>query len=301
MPINVPHCLPAVKLLRSENIFVITSSYVRIEEIRPLKLLILNLMPRKIDTENQLLRLISNFPLQTDIKLIRVNSHKSKNTSKDHINNFYCELDHIYNDYFDGLIITGAPLGLIDFHDVSYWPQIRKILFWAKEHVTSTLLICWAVQAALNILYGIPKQIRSNKLFGIFNHKLLKSNSLLTRGFDINFFAPHSRYADFSIQLIQNYTDLELHAKVELSSDAYIMSSIDKRLVFVTGHPEYDLLTLSNEYHRDVDLDINTQVPYNYYPENDPTLLPTISWKSHGNLLFSNWLNYYVYQKIPFN
>ncbi|MBK4775881.1 homoserine O-succinyltransferase [Candidatus Pantoea edessiphila] len=300
MPIRVPIDLPAVKLLRKENFFAMTSSIASIQKIRPLKLLILNLMPKKIETENQLLRLLANYPLQIDIQLLRVNSHKSRNTSSEHLKNFYCELDNIYNDNFDGLIVTGAPLGLIDFSDVSYWSQIKKIFFWAKNHVTSTLFICWAAQAALNIIYGIPKKIRSNKLFGVFDHKILKS-SLLTRGFDNNFLVPHSRYADFSIQLIKNHTDLELHAVLEFSSDAYIMSSRDKRLVFVTGHPEYDLLTLSQEYQRDIKLGRSPEIPYNYFPKDNPSLLPNMSWCSHGHLFFSNWLNYYVYQITPLN
>ncbi|MXP51065.1 homoserine O-succinyltransferase [Pantoea sp. SoEX] len=301
MPVKVADRLPAVKLLRNENIFVLTSSHnTNIQEIRPLKLLILNLMPKKIETENQLLRILSNYPLQIDIQLLRINSHKSRNTPSDHLNNFYCDLEHIYNNTFDGLIVTGAPLGLIDFRDVSYWSQIKKIFFWAKDHVTSTLFICWAAQAALNIIYGIPKRVRNSKLFGVFTHKILKS-SLLTRGFDNNFLVPHSRYADFSVQLIKNYTDLELHATLDFSSDAYIMSSMDKRLVFVTGHPEYDLLTLSNEYQRDCKLGLSPIVPYNYFPNDDPTLIPSISWCSHGYLLFFNWLNYYVYQITPFN
>ncbi|PPI88577.1 homoserine O-succinyltransferase [Candidatus Pantoea edessiphila] len=297
MPIIVPNCLPAVKLLRNENIFVITSSSSRVWETRPLKILILNLMPKKIETENQLLRLISNSPLQIDVKLLRINGHQSRNTSSEHLNNFYCQLDNVYNDNFDGLIVTGAPLGLIDFKDVSYWSQIKNIFFWAKEHVTSMLFICWAAQAALNIFYGIPKKIRHDKLFGVFNHRLLNSNDLLIRGFDNKFFVPHSRYADFSIQLIINNTDLQLHAVLEEPfSNVYLMSSTDKRLVFITGHPEYDLLTLSDEYHRDFNLGTLCKKPCNYFPKDNTELLPNITWRSHGNLLFSNWLNHYVYQ-----
>ncbi|MBK4765261.1 MAG: homoserine O-succinyltransferase [Pantoea sp. Brub] len=300
MPVKVLDQLPSVKYLSNENNLLITSSCFSIKQIRPLKILILNLMSKKIETENQFLRLLSNYPLQLDIKLLCLDNYKPRNTPIEHINSFYYKLDDIQNDNFDGLIITGAPLGLVHFNHISYWSQIKKILNWAKEHVTSILFICWAVQAALNILYGISKKIRDTKLSGIFEHRILSPYSLLTRGFDDNFFAPHSRFADFPTTLITNYTDLELLALSE-EAGAYLMVSQDKRLVFVTGHPEYDALTLSNEYYRDYKAGLNPKIPFNYFPQDDPSLLPKITWRSHGNLLFLNWLNYYVYQTVPFN
>ncbi|MBK0096435.1 homoserine O-succinyltransferase [Erwinia sp. S63] len=300
MPIRIPDELPAVNFLRNENVFVMASSRASVQEIRPLKVLILNLMPKKIETENQFLRLLSNSPLQIDVQLLRIDSRESRNTPSEHLNNFYCNFEDIEHDNFDGLIVTGAPLGLVDFNDVAYWPQIQRVLHWAKEHVTSTLFVCWAVQAALNILYGIPKQTRQNKLSGVYEHQILHPHALLTRGFDDNFLAPHSRYADFPSQLIRDYTDLELFAESE-TTGAYLMASKDKRLAFVTGHPEYDALTLSGEYHRDYDAGLHPEVPFNYFPRDNPELPPRATWRSHGNLLFSNWLNYYVYQITPFD
>ncbi|AKC32367.1 homoserine O-acetyltransferase MetA [Candidatus Pantoea carbekii] len=300
MPIRIPDELPAVNFLRHENVFVMTSSRAHVQEIRPLKVLILNLMPKKIETENQFLRLLSNSPLQIDIQLLRIDSRESHNTSNEHLNTFYCNFDDIRNDNFDGLIVTGAPLGLVDFNDVAYWSQIQCILHWSKEHVTSTLFLCWAVQAALKILYGLSKKTRKKKLLGVYEHNILRPHALLTRGFDDHFLAPHSRYADFPSQLIYDYTDLELFADSEITG-AYLMASKDKRLVLVTGHPEYDATTLLTEYNRDRDAGLQPEVPFNYFPENNPNLLPNVTWRSHGNLLFCNWLNYYVYQITPFD
>ncbi|MDN0086493.1 homoserine O-succinyltransferase [Yersinia nurmii] len=300
MPIRVPDELPAVSFLRNENVFVMTSSRAKTQEIRPLKVLVLNLMPKKIETENQFLRLLSNSPLQVDIQLLRVDSRESKNTPTEHLNNFYCDFEEIKNQNFDGLIVTGAPLGLVDFSDVAYWPQIERIITWAKDHVTSTLFVCWAVQAALNILYGISKLTRKEKLSGIYRHQTLKPLALLTRGFDESFFAPHSRYADFPIEILQKYTDLDILAASD-EAGAYLFASKDKRVAFVTGHPEYDVDTLAGEYARDQAAGLEPAVPLNYFPENDPTQRPLASWRSHGHLLFANWLNYYVYQITPFD
>ncbi|ARJ42157.1 homoserine O-succinyltransferase [Pantoea alhagi] len=300
MPIRVPDELPAVNCLRQENVFVMTHSRASVQEIRPLKVLVLNLMPKKIETENQFLRLLSNSPLQIDIQLLRIDSRESRNTPMEHLNNFYCNFEDIEHDNYDGLIVTGAPLGLVDFQDVAYWPQIERVLHWAKEHVTSTLFVCWAVQAALNILYGLPKQTRSTKLSGVYEHQTLHPHALLTRGFDDTFLAPHSRYADFPAQLIRDYTDLEIFAESE-QAGPYLLGSKDKRLAFVTGHPEYDALTLAGEFQRDSEAGLNPVIPYNYFPHNDPTQTPRASWRSHGNLLFSNWLNYYVYQITPYD
>ena len=239
MPIRVQDELPAVNFLRNENVFVMTTTRATTQEIRPLKVLILNLMPKKIETENQFLRLLSNSPLQVDIQLLRIDARESRNTPAEHLNNFYCNFDEICDQNFDGLIVTGAPLGLVEFNDVAYWPQIKQVLEWAKDHVTSTLFVCWAVQAALNILYGIPKQTRAEKISGVYEHHILHPHALLTRGFDDSFLAPHSRYADFPAGLIRDYTDLEILAETE-EGDAYLFASKDKRIAFVTGHPEYD-------------------------------------------------------------
>lgn len=300
MPIRVPDELPAVNFLREENVFVMTTSRASGQEIRPLKVLILNLMPKKIETENQFLRLLSNSPLQVDIQLLRIDSRESRNTPAEHLNNFYCNFEDIQDQNFDGLIVTGAPLGLVEFNDVAYWPQIKQVLEWSKDHVTSTLFVCWAVQAALNILYGIPKQTRTDKLSGVYEHHILHPHALLTRGFDDSFLAPHSRYADFPAALIRDYTDLEILAETE-EGDAYLFASKDKRIAFVTGHPEYDAQTLAQEYFRDVAAGLGPEVPYNYFPHNDPQNTPRASWRSHGNLLFTNWLNYYVYQITPYD
>ncbi|WP_294902936.1 homoserine O-acetyltransferase MetA [Tatumella sp. UBA2305] len=300
MPIRVPDDLPAVNFLRNENVFVMTSSRALVQNIRPLKILILNLMPKKIETENQFLRLLSNSPLQLDIQLLRIDNRESRNTPAEHLDTFYCNFSDIQHENYDGLIVTGAPLGLVDFDDVAYWPQIREVLHWAKDHVTSTLFVCWAVQAALNILYGLPKMTREQKLSGVYEHSVVQPHALLTRGFDDQFLAPHSRYADFPTDIIQNNTDLDVFAVSE-QTGAYLMASRDKRLVFVTGHPEYNADTLAGEYLRDIGAGIDSPLPYNYFPGNNPHLTPKASWRSHGNLLFSNWLNYYVYQITPYD
>ena len=300
MPIRVPDELPAVNFLRNENVFVMTSSRALVQNIRPLKILILNLMPKKIETENQFLRLLSNSPLQLDIQLLRIDNRESRNTPTEHLNTFYCNFDDIRDENYDGLIVTGAPLGLVDFDDVAYWPQIQQVLHWAKDHVTSTMFVCWAVQAALNILYDIPKITREQKLSGVYQHTLVQPHALLTRGFDDQFLAPHSRYADFPTDIIREHTDLDLLATSD-ETGAYLMASRDKRLVFVTGHPEYDSHTLADEYMRDIGAGIDSPLPYNYFPGNNSRLTPPASWRSHGHLLFSNWLNYYVYQITPYD
>lgn len=300
MPIRVPDELPAVSCLQKENVFVMTSSRASIQDIRPLKVLILNLMPKKIETENQFLRLLSNSPLQIDIQLLRIDSRIPKNTPVEHLDTFYCDFDQIKELNFDGLIVTGAPLGLVEFEDVAYWDEIKEVITWAKEHVTSTLFICWAAQAGLNILYDLPKYTLEQKISGVYSHNTCSPLSLLTRGFDETFFAPHSRYAGFPIDFIQNNTDLEILATSE-EAGAYLFASKDKRVVFATGHPEYDPNTLADEYHRDVKAGLDPQLPENYFPNNDPSKKPIASWRSHGHLLFANWLNYYVYQITPFD
>ncbi|BDH47569.1 homoserine O-succinyltransferase [Salmonella enterica subsp. enterica serovar Choleraesuis] len=300
MPIRVPDELPAVNFLRQENVFVMTTSRASHQEIRPLKVLILNLMPKKIETENQFLRLLSNSALQLDIQLLRIDARESRNTPAEHLNAFYCNFADIQDQNFDGLIVTGAPLGLVEFDDVAYWPQIQRVLEWAKDHVTSTLCVCWAVQAALNVLYNIPKHTRKDKLSGVYEHHITQPHALLTRGFDDSFLAPHSRYADFPASVIREHTDLDILAE-SANGDAYLFASRDKRIAFVTGHPEYDAHTLASEYFRDCEAGLSPDVPWNYFPNNDPERAPRASWRSHGNLLFANWLNYYVYQITPYD
>ncbi|MBC8951037.1 MULTISPECIES: homoserine O-acetyltransferase MetA [Xenorhabdus] len=300
MPIRVPDELPAVNALRNENIFVMTSTRANIQNIRPLKVLLLNLMPKKIETENQFIRLLSNTPLQIDIQLLRIDSRQCKNTPAEHLDTFYCDFDSIKDQNFDGLIVTGAPLGLVEFEDVVYWSEVEKVVTWAKEHVTSTLFVCWAVQAALKVLYHLPKYTLKTKLSGVYLHSTLDSLALLTRGFDETFFAPHSRFADFPESLIREHTDLDILASSE-EAGAYLFASKDKRLVFVTGHPEYDVGTLAAEYWRDRNAGLEPKLPVNYFPNNDPANKPVASWRSHGHLLFSNWLNYYVYQITPYD
>lgn len=300
MPIRIPDELPAVNVLRNENVFVMTSSRAQRQDIRPLKVLLLNLMPKKIETENQFLRLLSSSALQVDIQLLRIDQRESRNTPIEHLNNFYCNFDEIQHNNFDGLIITGAPLGLVEFCDVVYWKQLKEIILWAKQHVTSTLFVCWAAQAALNILYQMPKMTMKEKLSGVYWHKTLQPQATLTRGFDDYFLAPHSRYAEFMSKNIQNYTDLEILAESE-QTGAYLFTSTDRRLVFTTGHPEYDANTLAMEYFRDQQAGLAPILPVNYFPDNNPQLSPRASWRSHGYLLFSNWLNYHVYQITPYD
>lgn len=300
MPIRVSDELPAVSCLRKENVFVMTTTRASIQDIRPLKVLLLNLMPKKIETENQFLRLLSNSPLQVDIQLLRIDNRIPKNTPIEHLDTFYCDFNEVRTQNFDGLIITGAPLGQIEFEDVAYWNEIKEVIHWAKKHVTSTLFSCWAAQAGLNILYGLPKKTLKKKISGVYLHTITEPFALLTRGFDETFFAPHSRYADFPTDFIQQHTDLDVLAISE-KAGAYLFASKDKRVVFATGHPEYDVNTLADEYHRDKDAELDPQLPENYFPNNNPNTKPIASWRSHGHLLFSNWLNYYVYQITPFD
>lgn len=295
MPIIVPDNLPAIDVLKKENIFVLSksSNKFNLKNLPKLKILILNLMPKKIETENQILRLLSYSRFKIEIKFMRIDQRTSRNTPSSHINKFYCNFEKIIEKKFDGLIITGAPLGLVQFKNVIYWNKIKKIILWAKENITSTLFICWSVQAALKIIYNIPKKTKQKKIFGIYKHRVLMKNSLM-HGFDDIFFVPHSRYADFPNKLIFNYTDLEIFSDSE-EIGAYLFSSKDKKLVFVTGHPEYDDITLSEEYHRDLKLGLKQTIPYNYFPDNNINKYPYNIWKNHGILLFNNWINNYIY------
>ncbi|SDG95721.1 homoserine O-succinyltransferase [Vibrio xiamenensis] len=300
MPIKIPDQLPATDVLRKENIFVMSESRASTQGIRPLKILILNLMPKKIETETQFLRLLSNSPLQLDIELLRIDDRPSKNTPEEHLNTFYRQFEAIRNRNFDGLIITGAPLGLVQFEDVFYWDHLQTIMNWAKDHVTSTLFVCWAAQAGLKLLYNLPKRTLKEKLSGVYRHRIQHQFHPILRGFDDTFLAPHSRYADFSPEYLAEHTDLDILATSDVAG-VYLAATKDKRNVFVTGHPEYDAHTLHNEYIRDLSEGMEPNIPVNYYENDDPDNPPCATWRSHGHLLFSNWLNYCVYQQTPFD
>lgn len=300
MPIKIPDRLPAAEVLSEENIFVMTDSRASHQDIRPLRVLLLNLMPKKIETEIQLMRMLSNSPLQVDVDLLRIDDRESKNTPTSHTRTFYQDFDQVRDNKYDGLIITGAPLGLVQFEDVVYWDMLVKIIEWSRHNVTSTLFLCWAAQAALKVFYGLEKQTREVKLSGVYEHRRLVEHDPLVRGFDDLFLAPHSRYADFQGDFLRANTDLQIFAESD-EAGVYLAATQDCRQVFVTGHPEYDATTLHHEYVRDLGLDIAPRIPAHYYPDDNPELLPRASWRSHGYLLFSNWLNYYVYQLTPFD
>ena len=300
MPIKIPDALPASAILTAEKVFVMTETRAIHQDIRPLRVLILNLMPKKIETETQFLRKLSNTPLQVIVDLLRIDDHVSKNTPKAHLDTFYQSFDEVKDNFYDGMIITGAPLGKVPFAEVKYWDSLVEIMKWTNEHVTCTMFNCWAVQAALNVFYDLPKQTRAQKLSGVYRHRKAQSTDPLIRGFDDFFLAPHSRYANFETKFIEDNTDLEILADSD-ETGVYLAVSQDRRQVFVTGHPEYDAQTLDNEYRRDINAGLNPQMPVNYYPNNDPSNNPLCTWRSHGNLLFSNWVNYYLYQRTPFD
>lgn len=302
MPIKIPNNLPAVDILAKENIFVMKESRALSQDIRPLKFVIVNLMPTKIETETQLLRLISNTPLQIEITLLKMDSYKSKNVSEEHMETFYKTFDDIKDERFDGMIITGAPIETLDFEDVIYWEEIMKIMEWSKKHVFSVLHICWGAQAGLYHHYGIKKYQLNKKIFGIFPIKLEEKyeNNELFRGFDEIFNMPHSRHTKIEENDILKESELEILAKSD-EAGVSIIRSKDKRKIFLTGHLEYDRFTLAKEYERDISQNKKIDVPFNYYPENDPTKKPVFNWKAHANLLFVNWINHYVYQETPYN
>ena len=302
MPIKIPNNLPAVDILAKENIFVMKESRALSQDIRPLKFVIVNLMPTKIETETQLLRLISNTPLQIEVTLLKMDSYKSKNVSEEHMETFYKTFDDIKDERFDGMIITGAPIETLDFEDVIYWEEIMKIMEWSKKHVFSVLHICWGAQAGLYYHYGIKKYQLNKKIFGIFPIKLEEKyeNNELFRGFDEIFNMPHSRHTKIEENDILKETELEILAKSD-EAGVSIIRSKDKRKIFLTGHLEYDRFTLAKEYERDISQNKKIDVPFNYYPENDPTKKPIFNWKAHANLLFVNWINHYVYQETPYN
>lgn len=300
MPIKIPDNLPATEILTNENIFVMTETRAVHQDIRPLRIAILNLMPTKITTETQLLRLLGNTPLQVEVELLHADSHRSKNTPGDHLAVFYKTFEEVKNRKFDGLIITGAPVEQMEFDKVDYWEELKDIMEWSKYNVTSTFYICWAAQAGLYYHYGVPKYDLPAKMFGVFNHRINRRNIKLLRGFDDEFYVPHSRYTEVRRGDIERVEELEILAESD-ESGVYIVADKSRRTFFVTGHSEYDPFTLKGEYDRDVKKGLDIVVPKNYYPNDNPENEPVVKWRGHANLLFSNWLNYYVYQETPFN
>ncbi|MBR6670101.1 MAG: homoserine O-succinyltransferase [Ruminococcus sp.] len=300
MPIRISSELPAFKTLMKENIFVMADDRADHQDIRPLKVVILNIMPKKIETESQLLRLLSNTPLQVDIDLLHVASHVSKNTSLNHLSAFYKTFEEIKDSRYDGMIITGAPVELLDYEQVDYWDEICAIMDWSTTHVFSTLHICWAAQAGLYHHFGIPKYPLERKMFGIFPHKAERENCQLLRGFDDVFLVPHSRNTEIRREDIEKNNQLEILTSSEYSG-IHIVANKNGRQYFITGHSEYDRDTIANEYFRDKDKGIDIQIPYNYFPDDDVTKSPEFSWRCTANLMFSNWLNYCVYQLTPYN
>lgn len=300
MPIRINADLPAMEVLDSENIFVITEERANLQDIRPLKILLLNLMPTKIETETQLLRLLGNSPLQVEVEFLHMASHVSKTTSASHINTFYQNFDDIRNQKFDGMIITGAPVEQMDFEQVDYWTELSEIMKWSRQNVYSTMHICWGAQAALYYHYGIKKHSLNEKLSGIYNHRVLNPYHPLLRGFDDNYLAPHSRHTEIRLEDIRANEEL-IPLTISDMAGLHIIASKSGRMFFATGHAEYDRETLSREYFRDVNKGLNPKVPYNYFPDDDDTKTPPYTWRSNAHLLISNWLNYYVYQQTPFD
>lgn len=300
MPIKIPNDLPAVKTLNDENIFVMTETRAITQDIRPLKILLLNLMPKKIETETQLSRLLGNSPLQVDLELIHTKSHKSKNTSAEHLLAFYKTFDDVKDKTFDGMIITGAPVELLPFEEVEYWDELCTIMEWTKTHVHSTFHICWGAQAGLYYHFGIDKKPLDKKMFGIFPHKADYKRSILFRGFDDVFMVPHSRHTTVDIEDIKKCEGLKILASSK-EAGVYAMSTAEGKQIFITGHSEYDANTLANEYFRDLNEGKPIEIPKNYFPDDNPENEPVVTWRSHANLLYSNWLNYFVYQTTPYD
>ena len=300
MPIKIPNSLPARTTLEGENIFVMTEYRAIHQDIRPLKLLILNLMPTKIATETQLLRKLSNTPLQIQVELLQTVSHDAQNVDRSHLESFYTSYDQVKDKYYDGLVITGAPVENMDYESVDYWEELCQIMAWSKTHVHSTLHICWGAQAGLYYHYGIPKYALPQKVFGVFDHKVLKPSSPLFRGFDDRFYAPHSRHTEVLEGDIRKVPNLEVLAVSE-EVGVFAVKTEDSRQFFLLGHLEYDRDTLAQEYWRDVDRGLDIQVPRHYFPQDDPTQAPIVRWRSAGQLIYTNWLNYYVYQTTPYD
>jgi len=300
MPIKIPNNLPAARVLNNENIFVMFEDRAHHQDIRPLSLAILNLMPTKIATETQILRLLGNSPLQVDTVLLHPKNHNSKNTSGDHLMTFYRYFEDIKNEKFDGMIITGAPVEHLEFREVDYWDELEEIMDWSVHNVFSTFYMCWGAQAGLYHHYGIPKYPLKEKMFGVFPHSASRKNVKLLRGFDDVFYVPHSRHTEIRRSDIERVADLQILSESE-EAGVHIVTSKDERKIFVTGHSEYDALTLKSEYDRDTRKGLDIKVPKNYYPGDNPSLQPVVKWRSHASLLFSNWLNYYVYQETPYD
>ena len=300
MPIKIPNDLPAVKTLEAENIFIMTEKRAQTQDIRPLRILLLNLMPTKIDTETQFSRLLGNSPLQVELTLLHTRTHKSKNTSAEHLLTFYRCFDDIKNENFDGMIITGAPVEKLDFSEVEYWDELCTIMDWSSRHVFSTLFVCWGAQAGLYHFYGIDKAPLPEKLFGVFEHRVNMRESRLFRGFDDVFMAPHSRHTGLNEKQLAESPCLTVLASSE-KAGAFAIEAEGGKRIFITGHPEYDAVTLGKEYFRDKDLGLPIHVPENYFPDDDDTKAPLVRWRAHANLLYSNWLNYFVYQTTPYD
>lgn len=299
MPIKTQSDLPAKEILERENIFVMDENRAMHQDIRPIKIMIMNLMPLKEDTELQILRSLSNTPLQVDVSFMAPVSHLPTHTSISHLNQFYQTFDEIKNEYFDGLIITGAPVELMEYEEVDYWREICELMEWSKKHVTSTLHLCWGAQAGLYYHYGIPKHTLDKKKFGVFRHHVMNRKIPLVRGFDDFFYAPHSRHTEVRKEDILKHEDLTILAESEEAGVSLVINQ-DGSQIFVMGHPEYDRLTLDKEYKRDREKGLPIELPCNYYPDDDPGKRPMLQWRSHGNIMYANWLNYYVYQQTPY-
>ena len=300
MPIKIPNRLPATQTLAEENIFVMTDERAGKQDIRPLQILLLNLMPTKIDTETQLSRLLGNTPLQVELTLMHTSSHKSKNTSADHLLAFYTTFDKVKERYFDGLVITGAPVEMMEFEEVEYWEELCEIMEWSTTHVHSTFHICWGAQAGLDYHCGVQKKALDKKMFGVFPHVADYKRSMLFRGFDDVFMVPHSRHTTIDREDLEGIPGLKILASSP-EAGVFALSTKKGRQIFITGHPEYDAETLGREYWRDVNAGKPIEIPKNYYPDNDPSKAPVSTWRSSANLLYCNWLNYFVYQTTPFD
>ena len=300
MPVNIPRTLPARRTLESENVFVMTETRAGHQDIRPLRIAIVNLMPTKVDTETQILRLLGNTPLQVQITFLRMDTHESRNTAPEHLAEFYATFEQVREHKFDGLVITGAPVERLPFEEVDYWPELCELMDWSAEHVFSTLHVCWGAQAGLYRHYGIKKFPLDEKMFGVFPHRVLDPRPRILSGFDEVFAAPHSRHTEVRADDVRAAEGLTLLVESD-EAGVYLAASQDGRQIFVTGHPEYDLTTLQGEYERDLAQGMDTPPPRNYYPGDDPTRTPIMSWRSHAHLLYANWLNYCVYQRTPYN
>ena len=300
MPIKVQNDLPAREILERENIFVMDENRAVHQDIRPIHIAILNLMPLKEETELQLLRSFSNTPLQIDVTFVKVKSHESKNTSSSHLNKFYVEFDEIRAQRFDGMIITGAPVEMMEFEEVDYWKELTEIMNWAETHVTSTIHLCWAAQAGLYHYYGLQKRILDHKMFGVFEHRVLNRKIPLVRGFEYVFYAPHSRHTEVPMEEIRKVEALTVLAESD-EAGLFLAMAENGRKIFVMGHPEYDRVTLDGEYKRDLAKNLPIDLPKNYYPDDNPENRPLLTWRSHANNLYTNWLNYYVYQITPYD